>query len=169
MNKQISLKFFFTLIFIFVFASSVNAITRGIKKRQTCDKTAYCTFQDGSSQEAGGELHFSEQQSMSGPVCDVVTFGQMNFFPGSRSSELRNYDLHITLTSCIPDASFLDLEDWVTPIDGQDTANVSFFNTLSEGIFPQDFFTASNKYCCVFAYDAPSGDQVLGTAPVMVV
>ncbi|CAG8585711.1 11293_t:CDS:1, partial [Ambispora leptoticha] len=143
MNKPTSLVFCFTLIFIFIFSSSVNAIPRGIEKRATCTPhLSRCVFQPNNTptQQIGGEIHFAQFTN-----CSIYTDGQLNFLPAVLGfpTSVSAYDIHITITPKAADPSApgaMDLEDLVTP--SANLINGPWRNILPPTAFPSDFFTA---------------------------
>ncbi|CAG8531182.1 13658_t:CDS:1 [Ambispora gerdemannii] len=176
MNKQTSPMFFLvTLIFIFLFCSSANALPKGIEKRSPCEQiTRYCTLnpqQGNPNQQVEGEIHFQQQVD-----CSVIVQGQFNtvHYPDATGYDtlFENYDFHITLASDAAEPSKVDLENYITTATKPPKINEPYFNSFPKGLFPVDFFTLI-KYHCVVAYDdcnnfgSGSEDVILGSAPIL--
>ncbi|CAG8583596.1 3380_t:CDS:1 [Ambispora leptoticha] len=164
MNKQTSLMFCFTLIFIFAFSSSVNAMPKGIEKRQCTQVTRSCIMQ--SQQIPNARVDFQQQ-----PDCSVFVQGSLEFIPSvvQKSSAFGDYDLHVVVNTNNVDksATKYDLEDIIIPNDGgQDLVNSPFANVFDGSVFPSDFFTGPTQYFCEVAYD-PNGDEFLASAPIL--
>ncbi|CAG8505105.1 2631_t:CDS:1 [Ambispora leptoticha] len=162
MNRQTSLMFLFTLVFIFAFSSSVNAMPKRIKKRASCPQvTKSCILH--SAKIPDGRIDFQQQTD-----CTVFIQGNLAFFPNqlNESNDIRNYDIHVVIDGRDVDNSQVDLEDIVVPV-ADHRVDVPFIKEFAaQSVFPSDFFTSTNKYFCKVAYD-PTGDTLLATAPVI--